>query len=310
MNTRVENLINGYIADQESPASKASVRFSVGRIVAALAIARERLPFDRHFDLNAYARIRDALVRFRNPWTKKAHSLATINLTLLHVRGVMRRAWANGDLDLDWPKLSVGMKRVRGTSERAGRSLTRAEVVALLKRCDEYPQPKGEILRAIVSVGVGTGLRRAELAGLTLKSLRSEEDAITEVRVRGKGNKALRCPLDEDTAVAVGRWLHVRATSSGWKHPYLFGSFNGKSPLSPNRLSQLVRTLGLNAGLTDALTTHDLRRTFATRMLDGGLPLTVVQRLMHHESVETTARYDRRGDDDLDRARRQVKALT
>ena len=50
------------------------------------------------------------------------------------------------------------------------------------------------------------------------------------------------------------------------------------------------------------VTTHDLRRTFATRLLDKGVDINVVKNLMGHSNIATTSMYDRRGDEAMKQA--------
>ena len=59
------------------------------------------------------------------------------------------------------------------------------------------------------------------------------------------------------------------------------------------------------AGLK-TVTTHDLRRTFATRLLEKNVDITTVKNLMGHCSITTTTLYDRRGDEAMRRATKEV----
>ena len=52
----------------------------------------------------------------------------------------------------------------------------------------------------------------------------------------------------------------------------------------------------------EEISPHDLRRTFATRLFASGTDIVLVQHLMGHTSVTTTARYDRRGEDEMQKA--------
>lgn len=56
-----------------------------------------------------------------------------------------------------------------------------------------------------------------------------------------------------------------------------------------------------------AATPHDLRRTFATRLLDKGVDVSLVKTLMGHASVATTALYDRRGEESLKEAAKKIE---
>ena len=71
------------------------------------------------------------------------------------------------------------------------------------------------------------------------------------------------------------------------------------------RLWALLRELCEKAGV-EPFTPHDARRSYASRLLENGFDLAEVQKLMHHESPETTARYDHRERTKLDAKRRST----
>ena len=73
----------------------------------------------------------------------------------------------------------------------------------------------------------------------------------------------------------------------GWK-------FDPTAPLTPHAVGHVVQEYRIRAGLED-ITTHDLRRTFATRLLDKNVDISTVKDMMGHASITTTALYDRRG---------------
>lgn len=65
--------------------------------------------------------------------------------------------------------------------------------------------------------------------------------------------------------------------------------------MQPSSVYRIVQRLAEKANIPD-ITPHDLRRTFASRMLEAGVDLFVLKQSMGHASLSTTARYDRRGE--------------
>ncbi|MFR1630423.1 MAG: tyrosine-type recombinase/integrase, partial [Sutterella wadsworthensis] len=81
-------------------------------------------------------------------------------------------------------------------------------------------------------------------------------------------------------------------------------------PLNPWTVGDIVKKYKseaeeIAAGLK-TVTTHDLRRTFATRLLEKNVDITTVKNLMGHSSITTTTLYDRRGDEAMRRATKEV----
>jgi site-specific recombinase XerD len=139
----------------------------------------------------------------------------------------------------------------------------------------------------------GIGLRRAEVAVLELADYDAAEG---QLRVRGKGRKERLGYAAGGTREALERWLEIRGGDPG----PLFCRVNKggrveRAPLSGQAIYAILRRLALAADVV-AFSPHDLRRTFVSDLLDAGADLVAVQRLAGHANVQTTARYDRRGE--------------
>jgi len=98
------------------------------------------------------------------------------------------------------------------------------------------------------------------------------------------------------TMAAFGAWLEVRGHGAG----ALFGRAVrggrvGERRLADERVAGILRDRAAAAGV-DAFRPHEMRRTSISELLDAGADLATVQKMVGHESVTTTAGYDRRGD--------------
>jgi len=156
--------------------------------------------------------------------------------------------------------------------------LSKEEVKALL----EAPKNLGH--RAILAVMYGAGLRVSEAVSLKVCDLDRERKVIW---VRGgKGHKDRQVmfadPLRE---VLVAYWR--------WKRPAEW-LFPGKQPgchIARETVFETCRKAARRAGISKPVHPHSLRHAFATHLLDDGVSLPVIQALLGHLNLKTTARY-------------------
>lgn len=149
---------------------------------------------------------------------------------------------------------------------------------------------------ALIAVFLFTGIRLAEAADLTLDCLGNDGQGNWRLRVKGKGNKERVLPLAPEVKTLLYRYLDARAArfpADSTRSP-LFVHTSGRA-LNRDHISYLVRRLYLRAGLEDSIQpgtrVHALRHTFGIRLVDAGTPITVVQELLGHQSLNTTQRY-------------------
>ena len=140
------------------------------------------------------------------------------------------------------------------------------------------------------------GLRRAELAGLTIDDYRPGDPPLLTVR-RGKGDKGRELPLNAAAGAALDRWLALRGPAPGALFTRIdrWGHVDRRMrPLSTQAVYTILEKRAGEAVVAD-LSPHDFRRTFVGDLLEAGVDLATVQQLAGHADPATTARYDRRG---------------
>lgn len=224
------------------------------------------------------------------------YSPSTANRHLSALRGVLKEAWRLGQMSAEDYYRATDLKPVRGQTLKAaekGRHLKPGEIVALVAACADGTSA-GARDAAILALGVGCGLRRAEIVSLDVGDVDLAEGWVTVVK--GKGAKERRVPLEAGVADAIADWLAVRGSTPG----ALFWQIRkGDHLQEDNRLTaqSVAVAMASRAGVAgvNAFTPHDLRRTFAGNLLDVGVSLSTVQQLMGHSNATTTAGYDRRG---------------
>jgi integrase/recombinase XerD len=284
-------LVASYAATLGTDKSRSTFAESLLRVARVLdASDPQRIPWGQ-LDFDGMNLIRAKL--------RRRYAPQTANMTLSHVRNVVRIGFIKG---LVSERAWLGVKEakgVRGSRAHRGRALNKDELVDLLDGCGGSTWPRGPMLRAVLLLGVGTGLRLNEICALSMSGVREGK-----VFVVGKGNKENECVLDRVTAKALHDWMAIRQELR-WSHRRVFGSPARGRVLSAGWLWRMLHELAKEADVK-SFAPHDLRRTFATRMFETGFDLREVQQLMNHSSPDTTARYDKRGRLALENKRRAV----
>ena len=210
------------------------------------------------YGLNAASRARKiATIRsFYNYLTNKAH--------LLDV---------NPCKDLDSPKIKKTLPKY----------LTLDESVQLLQSVDGQNRERDY---CILTIFLNCGLRISELCGLDLQDI--QDDAL---RVLGKGNKVRIVYLNDACKDALNDYLAVRRPITGRDHNALFLSTRNER-ISRSSVHALVKKHLSAAGLdASEYSSHKLRHTAATLMLQNGVDVKAVQEVLGHEHLNTTEIY-------------------
>ena len=225
---------------------------------------------------------------------------ATVNKLLAALRGVLREAWRLGLVDAETYHRAVDLPTVRGTALPAGRGLTPGEVRALFRACP--PTVGGARDAALLAVLYGAGLRRSEAVALDLGDLDPESGALM-VR-QGKGRKARIVYASNGAQAALDAWIKARGSEDGALFCPVRAERVTLARITDQAVLYILRRISARAGVA-RFSPHDLRRTFIGDLLDAGADLVTVQALAGHSSVQTTARYDRRGE----RVKREAAAM-
>jgi len=143
--------------------------------------------------------------------------------------------------------------------------------------------------RALLEVAYGSGLRVSELVGLTRDRVDLRELSLT---VSGKGDKERTVPFGRAARQALVEYLERGRAPlcARARHDRVFVNARG-GPLSRMGFWKILRRHARAAGLEVRVHPHALRHSFATHLLEGGADLRVVQELLGHASVATTAIY-------------------
>jgi len=157
-----------------------------------------------------------------------------------------------------------------------------ADEVHALLRALKHPR-----YQAIAMVLYGAGLRVSEALALEVSDI---DGARGVIHVRhGKGDRAREAKLSP----TLYGWLRRYWAEQRPPRPYLFASPRTGRPPSAATVCHALALAAEQAGIKKHVTPHVLRHSFATHLLDAGTDVRVIQVMLGHQSVQTTARYTR-----------------
>ena len=203
----------------------------------------------------------------------RARKLATIRSFFNYICNKRHLLGENPCKDVDTPKQMKALPRY----------LTLHESLSLLESVDG---PHRERDYCILTLFLNCGLRISELIGLDIADI--QDDAL---RVLGKGNKVRVVYLNDACKDALARYMAVRRSVSGRDRNALFLSGQNKR-ISRSTVHALVKKHLSAAGLdSERYSSHKLRHTAATLMLQNGVDVKAVQEVLGHEHLNTTEIY-------------------
>jgi integrase/recombinase XerD len=144
--------------------------------------------------------------------------------------------------------------------------------------------------QAALSVAYGAGLRAAEVSHLKVRDIDSERMLL---RVeRGKGGQYRNAMLPAGLLTLLREWWKV-GRQQGVMHPdgWMFPGQHYLKPLSTRQLHRVVVEAGIAAGIDKRIGPHTLRHCFATHLLEDGIDVRIIQALLGHAKLDTTAYY-------------------
>ena len=211
----------------------------------------------------------------------RARKIATLRSFFNYLTTKAHLLEQNPIKDLDSPKLRKTLPRY----------LTLDESVELLQSVDGANSERDY---CILTLFLNCGLRISELIGLNLNDIQGDA-----LRVLGKGDKVRIVYLNDACKDALERYLAVRRPISGRDESALFLSTRNQR-ISRSNVHALVKKHLSQAGLdSSAYSSHKLRHTAATLMLQNGVDVRTLQEVLGHENLNTTQIYTHVDSDSL-----------
>ena len=164
--------------------------------------------------------------------------------------------------------------------------MTKKEVSQLIKHV-EMNTKKNLRDDALIELLYSTGLRVSEVVNLKLKDINLKK---SEIKILGKGNKERIVIFNNKSKEKIIRYLKNDKRYISIKTEALFQN-KFKEALSTRSIQRILKKYLNFSGINSKYSTHTLRHTFATHLLEGGADIKVIQQLMGHSSPETTKIY-------------------
>jgi integrase/recombinase XerD len=183
------------------------------------------------------------------------------------------------------------------TTRRLPKALSYDQIMSMINAALNESEPITLRDQAMLELLYSSGARVSELIGINLNDLStvsSVDGEITTLKLRGKGSKERIVPLGSYAAKAIDNYC-VRTrpgllAKNPKNNPALFLNSRG-GRISRQSAWQMVLAAAKAAGITEDVSPHVFRHSYATHLLDGGADIRVVQELLGHASVTTTQIY-------------------
>ncbi|MBU4310541.1 tyrosine recombinase XerC [bacterium] len=221
--------------------------------------------------------------RFLASLQKRGLSHTTMARKLATLRSFFRFLCREEDLEIN-PALGTRTPKI---AKRLPKFLALSEIFTLLESPDEK-SILGLRDRAVLELLYATGMRVSELVGLNVNNV----DLLGGVaKVWGKGRKERLVPFGREATQALYKYLKRRETlHPGEGEKGLFLNKLG-ARISARSIGRLLDKYIKKASLSQKISPHTLRHSFATHLLDAGADLRSVQELLGHTSLSTTQVY-------------------
>ena len=164
--------------------------------------------------------------------------------------------------------------------------------------------------RALLSIGLQAGPRRAEIAHLTVGDL-DQHRGLPRLRVLRKGGEDGAIIINPQTDLRIREYLDAAGHAQDYDGPmfrptrpnHVAGTENMRRHMTPDMVDKILKKWCAKAlEVTRGFSAHSMRATFITRALENGCPKDRVQKDVGHKDASTTDLYDHRGDNDEEAA--------
>ena len=234
----------------------------------------------------------DLITAFESSLRAAKLSVATVNRADSTLRSFFKHLQQeHGYAD---PTLEIAASK---SARRLPKALTISQILSMIDAAYKASEPITLRDQAMLELLYSSGARVSELIGINMNDLskvQSDDGEITTLKLRGKGSKERIVPLGSFATKAIDDYfVRIRPdllAKNPKNNPALFLNSRG-GRISRQSAWQMVLDAAAAAGITEHVSPHVFRHSYATHLLDGGADIRVVQELLGHASVTTTQIY-------------------
>ena len=219
-------------------------------------------------------------------------SIATVNRADSTLRSFFKHL--QQEHGLPDPTLEIAASK---SARRLPKALSINQILSMIDAAYKSGEPITLRDQAMLELLYSSGARVSELIGINvndLSTVQTDDGEITTLKLRGKGAKERIVPLGSFASKAIDNYcVRIRPellAKNPKNNPALFLNSRG-GRISRQSAWQLVLQAAAAAGITEHVSPHVFRHSYATHLLDGGADIRVVQELLGHASVTTTQIY-------------------
>jgi integrase/recombinase XerD len=219
-------------------------------------------------------------------------SVATVNRAISALRSFFKHLQQEHGFPDPTLEISTGKSK-----RRLPKALTISQILSMIDAALKESEPITLRDQAMLELLYSSGARVSELIGINMNDLSkalTDDGEITTLKLRGKGSKERIVPLGSFASKAIENYcVRVRPgllAKNSKNTAALFLNSRG-TRISRQSAWQMVLDAAAAAGITEHVSPHVFRHSYATHLLDGGADIRVVQELLGHASVTTTQIY-------------------
>lgn len=283
-----------YIASLRSADSRRTMTEALGSIAKMLRHDLAGLSNKAAMMATDWHRLENSHVEAICTKLAEAYSPNTANKKRAALLGVLKKSWLLGLMTREEYERAAAVQRIAGERLKRGRDVSAGEILALFNNCRNDQSIVGARDAAMLALMFGGGMRRAEVAALTLADWDSDKCQV--IVQKGKGNKSREIPLPDGACRAVTAWLGRRGAALAGDPlicPLAKGDKIENRQMSTQAIWKAIQKRALKSGIA-SFSPHDCRRTYIGDLLEHGADLSTVQKLAGHADPKMTAHYDRR----------------